>query len=174
MFQREATDAAQVQKGPSSTAIIFTSTPDGRRAMSRHLAMLGTTGVAIRAAEARLRWAIKQHRSNQDSRRRGWAYSYTPSLASSRAHVLETLDHLRFQRGRLDRGDDALVHVLDLEDRPLEAEPVLLSTFLKASPRPYDRRFDYQTDRAIRTAIIDGFGAYHGDDFKLVRVRSAR
>lgn len=175
MFQREATsDAVTVHKGPNSTAITFSNTPDGRRAMSRHLAMLGTTGVAIRRAEAGVRGALQRHRRTQETHRRGWAGIGVPSLSSSRQSVRDAVQQLRWQRSRLERdfGDDALVMVLDADGCSLDAypDPVLLSHFQKASDRPFDWRFEFHTRRSMDQGVVEGLGAYNGPDFRLVRL----
>lgn len=175
MFQREATsDAVTVQQGAGNTAIIFSNTSDGRRAMSRHLAMLGTTGVAIRRAEAGVRGALQRYRRAQETHRRGWAGLGVPSLASSRQSVRDAVQQLRWQRSRLDRefGDDALVMVLDTDGRSLDAfpDPVLLSRFQKASDRPFDWRFEHHVRRSMDNGVVEGLGAYYGDDFRLVRL----
>lgn len=171
-----STPAVQVYKGTGSTTVVFAQTPEGRAALSRSLAMLGTTGQDIKFATAGVNGALAAHRRAQATHRRSWAGPGTPSPAQSRQRVRDAVDHLRFQRGRLDRGDDALVFVLDAKGQPVDPEnrPVLLSTFLKASHRPFDRRFDFNTERAIRGGVVEGFGAYHGADFCLQRVRVGR
>lgn len=179
MLQRENSGAAvQVHRTAGSTAITFSNNADGRRAMSRHLAMLGTTGVAIRRAEAGVRGAVQQHRRNQEAHRRGWAGLGTPSLAKSRASVFEAVQQLRWHLSRADRPyiDDVLVYVLDADGCSLDAypDPVRFCRFQKNSDRPFDHRFDFHVRQAMDRAIIDGHGTYRGEDFRLVRLPVGR